>query len=150
MNYCFAGIFLLLYIYYIFQIVAIAKGKVKNIVVACLCAVLAIGSEFFGLAYMGYAFVTMTMFLFVVFYGDEPIVGNRVRLVVPGILLILYGVFMAVGERGGWKNLNVQIVGDCLQIRAFFLGIFCLAFILLVGSGIYCSLRLGFVQITEF
>lgn len=133
-NYCFAGIFLLLYIYYIFQIVAITKGKVKNIVVACLCAGLAIGSEFFGLAYMGYAFVTMTLFLFVVFYGEEPVVGNRLRLVLPGLVLILYGVVLAVVQHGGLQIPITAVAEVCTQVGVFFLGTLCLLLFFLLSQ----------------
>ena len=130
-NYCFAGIFLLLYIYYIFQLVAITKGKVKNIVVVCLCAGIALSSEFFGLAYLGYAFVTMTLFLFVVFYGEEPVVGNRLRLVLPGLVLMLYGVVLAVVQHGG---LQITISEVCTQVGVFFLGILCLLLFFLLSQ----------------
>lgn len=133
-NYYLAGIFLLLYIYYIFQIVAITKGKVKNIVVACLCAGLAIGSEFFGLAYMGYAFVTMTLFLFVVFYGEEPVVGNRLRLVLPGLVLILYGVVLAVVQHGGLQIPIAAVAEVCTQVGVFFLGTLCLLLFFLLSQ----------------
>lgn len=133
-NYCFAGIFLLLYIYYIFQIVAITKGKIKNVVAVCLCADLAVGAEFLGMAYIGYFFVMLLLFLFVVFYGEEPMIGNRIRVALPGIFLIFYGMVMTVVQYEKFNVSIVQFTDSVAQIRMFFLGVFCLLLFFLLSQ----------------
>lgn len=133
-KYILAGICLLLYIYYIFQIVAIGKGKAKNIIAFCICAGFVLGSELLGYAFVGYVLTTLVLFLFVVFYADEPIMGNRIRVMFPGISLILYDIVMKFADGMQLKSeIRVQ-TETLLQIRMVCFGIFCLGLFFLLSQ----------------
>lgn len=87
-----AALYTVLYVYYIFQITTIAKGKEKNIVAVFLAMTFALGGVFMDWQFFAYLLVTVDLFLFAVFYSDEPIVGNRLRILFPGCLLIIHGI----------------------------------------------------------
>jgi len=113
----------LLYVYYIFQITTIAKGKLKNMIAVLLSMAFAFGGVLAGWQVLGYLFVTGILFLFVVFYSDEPVIGNRIRVILPGILLIVEGA---------------------LDGGVYFFGIYCLLlFILLSQKRGYLNLKNG-------
>ena len=91
-NYLLAALYIVLYMYYLFQITTIAKGKLKNAIAIFLSMAFALGGVFTGWQVLGYLFVSIILFLFVVFYSDEPIVGNRIRVILPGMLLVIEGM----------------------------------------------------------
>lgn len=122
-KYLLAALYPVLYMYYIFQITTIAKGKIKNIVTLLLTMAFSLGGTLIGWQGVAYLFVTGIMFLFVVFYSDEPIVGNRIRVVLPGTFLVIEGL---------------------LDGGVYFLGVYCLLlFFLLSQKRGYLNIKNG-------
>lgn len=81
--------YVLLYAYYIFQITTIAKGRTKNVIAILLAIVICMIGEFLDFSWFSYVLVTVLLGLFTFFYSDEPIVGNRIRILLPGLVLVM-------------------------------------------------------------
>ena len=124
-KFLFAVLFVLLYLYYIFQIITITKGKMKNFITAMLTMAIALVGALVGWECIAYLIVTGIFFLFVVFYSDEPIVGNRIRILFPGTLLVIHGIigggiyffglyclvlFFLLSEKRGYLNVKNGIL----------------------------------------
>ena len=84
-----AMLYIFLYIYFIFQITTITKGMLKNIIMIFLAEGLVLIGQLLGYLWIAYLGVTVLLLLFVIFYSDEPIIGNRIRVLMPGALLVL-------------------------------------------------------------
>lgn len=109
--------YVLLYIYYIFQITTIAKGRTKNAVAILLAIVFCLTGEFLDFAWVSYILVTLLLGLFTFFYTDEPIVGNRIRILLPGLTLVMLTCIESVTKE-----------------NAYSFGIFCLLLFLLLSQ----------------
>ena len=130
-TYLLAVLYVVLYVYYIFQITTIAKGKGKNIVAVLMAMAFALGGVFVGWSAVAYLFVTVVLFLFAVFYSDEPVIGNRIRILLPGILLMFHGIvggsvyffgayclilFFLLSQKRGYLNVKNGILVSAMTV----------------------------------
>lgn len=121
------ALYIVLYMYYIFQITTIAKGKTKNVIAVVLALGIALLGALLGYLWVAYLLVTVLLFLFALFYSDEPIVGNRIRLLLPGMVLTIIGCVEAMAIE-----------------KTYAFGIFCLLlFFLLSQKRGYLNLKNG-------
>lgn len=135
-KYLLAALYVLLYVYYIFQITTIAKGKLKNSIAVFLCIAFVLGGVLVDWQVLGYLFVSGIQFLFVIFYSDEPIVGNRIWVILPGILLIVEGImdggvyffglyclilFFLLSQKRGYLNIKNGILVTALTCGILFI-----------------------------
>lgn len=143
-----ALLYVALYCYYVFQILAIGKGKLKNIVAWGLAIMFLAGGEVLHYPWVGAFLMTLTVFLFTLFYADEPIVGKRFLVCVPGLLIIIEGIlritvyamqpemffavflwmmFLLLSKQRGYLNWKNAILVTAVEFGVLFLS----------GKGIY-------------
>lgn len=111
-----ASVFVLLYVYYVFQTIQISRGMGKNIIMVLLSAASVLIAEAFDYTLAGYLLLTVILLLFALFYGEEPVTGKAVRLILPGIVLTGH----AVPELFGYGTGTVVLLA-VLELVLFYL-----------------------------
>ena len=135
-RYILTVLYLILYVYYIFQTTTITKGKTKNIISVLLVLAVAFVGNFIDHTIPAYVLVTVILYLFPVFYSDEPLVGNRIRILLPGILLVIEGIvgcgvysfgvyclllFFVLSQKRGYLNWKNGILVTLMAVGIMFL-----------------------------
>jgi len=111
---------LVMYVYALFQTVQITKGKEKNSIFIGIVVTITAVSTWLGYSCIGFTLVTGCVFLFALFYAEEPLVGKRMRILIPGMILVVGNMFIQVSK---------SIVDEL-----FLLGILALALFYLLSS----------------
>lgn len=112
-----AVLYVLLYAYYIFQITTITKGRTKNAIAILLAIVFCLTGESVDFVWVSYILVTVLLVLFTFFYSDEPIVGNWIRILLPGSALVM-----------------LTYIEKVTKENTYSFGIFCLLLFLLLSQ----------------
>ncbi|MGL5676999.1 MAG: sensor histidine kinase [Cellulosilyticaceae bacterium] len=109
-----------LFMYVVFQIGSIQKGKLKNTVMVCLMLMVLIGTSVTGYPYVGTMVATVLVMLFDLFYDEEPFFKQWKWLVGYGIGMSILASFVCI-EQGAYTAL---VSLGMLGVTYFLLGFY--------------------------
>lgn len=90
-------VLLFFFIYYIHETGAIRSSLITNVILTLICALTLGISLLFSKLFIGWAFVTLIMVLFNLFYDDMPFATQYPRILTFGVLIFLIHILDALG-----------------------------------------------------